>query len=115
MRLGLLIAVTLLFAIGNLHAQTTPPKPVPVGVVTASLQPVTRATEFAGRIEATERVDVRARVTGFLDEVLFKGGETVKAGAPLYRIEKAPFEAAVTQARGALLQAQATFANASIS
>lgn len=106
-------AVLLLLA-GSALGQTAPAKPAPVGVVTAALQPVTRATEFAGRIEAMERVDVRARVTGYLDDVLFKEGETVKAGAPLYRIEKGPFEAAALEARGALLQAQATYANASV-
>src|SRR5690242_5124226 len=103
------LGVVLLLLAGTAAAQTAPGKPVPVGVVTASLQPVTRAQEFAGRIEATERVDVRARVTGYLEEVLFKEGDTVKAGAPLYRIEKAPFEAAVLEARGALLQAQGTY------
>src|SRR3954467_13707473 len=108
------LGVVLLLLTGSASAQTASSKAIPVGVVTASLQPVTRATEFAGRIEATERVDVRARVVGYLDEVLFKEGDTVKAGAPLYRIEKGPFEASVLQARGALLQAQATFANASI-
>ncbi|MBS0642338.1 MAG: efflux RND transporter periplasmic adaptor subunit, partial [Proteobacteria bacterium] len=108
------LATMVVILSGPVFAQTAPPKPIPVGVVTASMQPVTRATEYAGRIEATEHVDVRARVTGFLDEVLFKEGDTVKAGAPLYRIEKGPFEAAVLQARGALLQGQATFANASL-
>ena len=107
------LGIILLLLTGPASGQA-PVKPVPVGVVTASLQPVTRATEFAGRIEATERVDVQARVTGYLDEVLFKEGETVKAGAPLYRLEKGPFEAAALQARGALLQAQATYANAAI-
>ncbi|MBS0643148.1 MAG: efflux RND transporter periplasmic adaptor subunit [Proteobacteria bacterium] len=114
MRPLMVLAAFLLLSQSVAQAQTAPPKPIPVGVVTAALRPVTRATDYAGRIEATERVDVRARVTGFLEEVLFKEGETVKAGAPLYRIEKGPFEAAVLQARGALLQAQATFANASL-
>jgi membrane fusion protein, multidrug efflux system len=114
MRIVPAVAAILLVAAGVSSAQTPTPKSIPVGVVTAALAPVTRATEFAGRIEATERVDVQARVTGYLDEVLFKEGDSVKAGAPLYRIEKGPFEAAVMQARGALLQAQATYANASI-
>ena len=109
-----LFAAALVFVCGTAVAQTAPQKPIPVGVVTAALQPVTRASAFAGRLEAVERVDVRARVTGFLDEVLFKEGDPVKAGDALYRIEKGPFEAALLQARGALLQAQATFANASI-
>jgi membrane fusion protein (multidrug efflux system) len=108
------VGIILLLLSAPASAQTIPPKAIPVGVVAASFQPVTRATAFAGRIEATERVDVRARVTGYLDEVLFKEGETANAGAPLFRIEKAPFEAAVLEARGALLQAQGTYANASI-
>src|SRR5208283_1860313 len=94
--------------------QPAPPKAIPVGVVQATKQPVTHGAAFVGRIEAIDKVEVRARITGYLDAVLFKEGDTVAAGAPLYRIEKAPFEAAVQQARGALVQAQVTYANASI-
>ena len=106
-------AVLLLLSAGAL-AQPAPPKAVPVGVVEAVRQPVTRGSSFTGRIEATEKVEIRARVTGYLDAVLFKEGDTVAAGAPLYRIEKAPFEAALQEARGALVQAQGSYANASV-
>jgi membrane fusion protein (multidrug efflux system) len=109
-----MIAVTLLTSAPAM-AQPAPTQAVPVGVVPATLQPVTKQADFVGRIEAIQRVDVRARVTGFLEAVLFKEGDTVKEGAPLYRIEKAPFEAAVLQARGALVQAQGTYANAAVS
>ena len=84
-----------------------------VGTVAAELRPITKATEFVGRIEAIERVDIRARVTGFLQDVLFKEGDVVKAGDVLYRIEPDTFQAAVQQAQGALLQAQAEAAAAS--
>ena len=57
-------------------------------------------------------MEIRARVTGFLEDVLFKEGELVKEGDVLYRIEPDTFQAAVQQAQGALLQAQAKFANA---
>ena len=60
-----------------------------------------------GRVEAINRVDVRARVTGYLEAVLFKEGDAVKEGAPLYRIERDLFEAAVKQAQGALERAKA--------
>ena len=46
----------------------------------AEKQPVARSAEFVGRIEAPSRVDVRARVTGFLDAVLFKEGDRVREG-----------------------------------
>ena len=55
---------------------------------------------------------MRARVTGYLQEVLFKEGDAVKEGAPLYRIEQEPFQAAVEQARGALVKAKGQAVNA---
>lgn len=90
------------------------PQAVPVGVVTAARQPVTRGTEFVGRIEAMQRVDIRARVTGFLQTVDFTEGTIVHEGDKLYQIEQDPFLAAQLQARGALVQAQAQLTNASL-
>src|SRR5690349_1521839 len=85
------------------HAQqAAKPAAVSVGVVIAERKPTAKALEFVGRVEAINRVDVRARVTGYLDEVLFTEGDLVKQGAPLYQIEKGLFEAAVNQARGAV-------------
>jgi membrane fusion protein (multidrug efflux system) len=88
--------------------------PATVSVVTVEKRPVTEGARFVGRIEAVERVDIRARVTGYLDEVLFKDGERVKTGAPLYRIEKAPFEAAVQQAEAAVRRNRAQLENAEV-
>jgi membrane fusion protein, multidrug efflux system len=83
------------------------PATVPVGVVTAEKKPIGRSAEFVGRVEAINRVEVRARVTGFLDQVLFKEGDLIAEGAPLYRIEKGLFQAAVEQAQGALERSKA--------
>jgi membrane fusion protein (multidrug efflux system) len=92
--------------------KTTPqqatPQAVPVTTVIAQEQPVAKAKDFVGRIEATDRVEVRARVTGFLEAVLFKEGELVHEGQPLYRIEQDTFKAAVEQAEGALEGVKAT-------
>ena len=89
-------------------AQTSQPPPaVPVGVVAAERKPVTKALDFVGRVEAVDRVEVRARVTGYLEGVLFKEGDLIKEGAPLYSIEKGLFEAAVGQADGALERSKA--------
>ena len=95
-------------------AQAQQPAAPTVSVITAEKRPVTESVRFVGRIQAIERVDVRARVTGFLEEVLFQDGDRVKTGAPLYRIEKGPFEAAVEQAKATLLRAQAQLDNATI-
>jgi len=100
------IAISALAVCGFLAtagAQTPQQPPaVPVSVVTAEKQPVTKALDFVGRVDAVERVEVRARVTGYLQDVLFKEGDLIKEGAPLYSIEKDQFEAAVEQAEGSL-------------
>lgn len=83
------------------------PPAVPVGVVTAEKKPVTKSLDFVGRVEAVNRVEVKARVTGYLEDVLFKEGDLVKEGAPLYSLEKGLFEAAVGQAEGALERSKA--------
>ncbi|KRQ94224.1 RND transporter MFP subunit [Bradyrhizobium jicamae] len=83
------------------------PAAVPVRVITAERKPVVRMLDLVGRVEAVQRVEVRARITGYLEEVLFKEGDAIKEGAPLYRIEKGLFEAAVGQAEGALEKSQA--------
>jgi membrane fusion protein, multidrug efflux system len=113
MRLRIYTSAALCFiaAVASVSAQQ--PTAIPVGVVAAERKPVTRATEFVGRVEAMARVEIRARITGFLEGVLFKEGDVVNEGDPLYRIEPDMFEAAVQQAQGALFDAQAKFANAS--
>ena len=93
-------------------ASAQSPAPARVGTVLAEKAPINPAKEFVGRVEAVERVSVRARVTGYLQDVLFKEGDVVKEGAPLYGIEPEPFQAAVQQSEGALVKAQGQAANA---
>jgi len=87
--------------------QQAPPSAVPVGTVTAERKPISPTKDFVGRVEAVDRVEVRARVKGFLDQVHFKDGDLVKAGQPLYRIEQGLFQADVEQARGAVERSKA--------
>jgi membrane fusion protein, multidrug efflux system len=105
------VALCAAIAIGGLvlpaHAQQQPPAEVPVGVVKAERKQVADTLEFVGRVDAVNRVEVRARVTGFLEEVLFKEGDFIKEGAPLYHLEKGLFQAAVEQAQGALERSKA--------
>jgi membrane fusion protein (multidrug efflux system) len=90
------------------HAQAPSSTPVTVGVVKAERTAIKRTLTFVGRVEAVNRVEVRARVTGYLEEVLFKEGDLVKVGTPLYRIEHGLFQAAVEQAQGALERSKAS-------
>src|SRR5690242_14754876 len=88
-------------------AQTAPPNVVSVGTMTAERKPVSRNAAFVGRVEAVNRVEIRARVKGFLEAVEFKEGDTIKEGAPLYQIERDLFQAQVEQAAGALERSRA--------
>jgi len=107
MRLTILI-VSLLCGVPQFaYAQATPPATVPVGTFAARLAPITHTADFVGRVEAINKVEVRARVTGFLEDVKFKEGDDVKEGDQLYQIEKGLFEASVQQAQGALERSKA--------
>jgi len=81
--------------------------PPAVTVVPVTREPVTEQAEFVGRVEAVDHVDLRARVTGFLQERAFQEGDDVAEGELLFLIEPDPYEAAVAQARAALQRAQA--------
>jgi membrane fusion protein, multidrug efflux system len=89
---------------GGAQAQQTVPS---VGTVYAERAPISQTADFVGRVQAIDRVEIRARVTGFLDAVLFKEGDLVKKGDALYRIEQGQYQAAVDQAQGALERSKA--------
>ncbi len=84
-----------------------PPPAMPVTAITVQPQPVPLLIESVGQAEGSREIEVRARVTGIVERRLFEEGQRVAAGAPLYRIERAPFEIALAQSRAVLTQAQA--------
>jgi len=114
MRASLLVLCLAAFVAAQAQAQQPVPPPVPVGTVQAVRKPITQSKTFVGRIQAINNVEVRARVTGFLKEVLFKEGDTVAVGAPLYTIEPDQYAAAVQQATGDVLRMQGQYRNASL-
>src|SRR5215469_3915026 len=103
---ALLMAGALVLPVNAQQQQA--PAAVPVGVVKVERKPIAESLDFVGRVEAINRVEIRARVTGFLEDVLFKEGDVVKEGQPLYRIEQGLFQAAVEQAQGALERSKAS-------
>ncbi|KPF62193.1 hemolysin secretion protein D [Bosea sp. AAP35] len=102
---ALLFAFPLLFPQGAL-AQGAPPAP-PVQVSAPLAQRVTNWDEFTGRFEASEQVEVRARVSGFLDSLHFKDGDLVKTGDLLFTIDPRPYRLAVDAARAEVARAKA--------
>jgi membrane fusion protein (multidrug efflux system) len=79
---------------------------VPVGTVYAERTSIADTLGFVGRVEAIDRVEIKARVKGYLEAVLFKEGDFVTQGTPLYEIEREPFQAAVEQAEAALVRSK---------
>jgi len=77
---------------------------VPVTVLQVAPREVPITFEAVGRTEGSREVQVRARVSGILEKQLYNEGDSVKAGAVLFQIERAPFEIELAQARGALAQ-----------
>ncbi len=84
-----------------------PPPAMPVGVRVVSQQTVPVLIDAVGQAEGSKEVEVHARVGGLIERQLYREGERVAAGAPLFKIERAPYENALNQARAALAQEQA--------
>ncbi|HYZ64858.1 MAG TPA: efflux RND transporter periplasmic adaptor subunit [Acetobacteraceae bacterium] len=87
-----------------MHAQRGPPA---VTVATPLARSVAQWDEYTGRFEAFARVDVRPRVSGYIDKVHFADGADVKQGDLLFTIDQRPFQIAVESARADLMRAQA--------
>ena len=95
-------------------AQQAPTAAPAVSVVKVEQRDITPSTSFTGRIEAIDKVDLRARVDGFLEQRLFTEGQDVKAGDLLFVIEKAPYQADIENVDAAIARAEATLDQAEL-
>jgi membrane fusion protein, multidrug efflux system len=93
-------------------AASAAPPAVPVSVAAVIEKPVTEWSEFSGRIQAIDRVQIRPQVSGIIEGVHFDDGQLVKKGDPLFTIDPRPFQAALAQAQASLAGAQAKLAYA---
>ena len=96
---------------GVAAAQGAMPPPA-VTVAPAVTRKVIETGEFIGRVTAIDKVDIVARVPGYIEERNFEEGQQVKTGDLLFRIEQATYKAAVEQQRANLAKAKATELNA---
>jgi RND family efflux transporter MFP subunit len=78
-----------------------------VSVIAPEKSMVQDTIDYTGRIEPAQRVEVRSRVSGYLEEIKFRDGQLVKAGDPLFVIDQQPFIATRDRARANLAEAQA--------
>jgi membrane fusion protein (multidrug efflux system) len=90
-----------------------PPKPTttrpPIEVTTVTVEPkdIPAELEFVGKTESSRKVQIHARVEGFLDRRIYQEGTIVKAGEVLFILDRKPFEARLAAAKAALAEQQA--------
>jgi membrane fusion protein (multidrug efflux system) len=96
-----LCAATLLLGACDKPAPPPPP-PAEVTTVTLAPQTVPVKVEFVAQVESSHQVEILARVSGFLDKILYKEGDVVRAGQVMFQIDPKPFQAQVAEAKGAV-------------
>jgi len=92
---------------GQSRPQAAAPEPPQVTVAKPDSKMIADQDEYVGRFVAVESVEVRARVSGYLDAIHFQDGQMVKKGDLLFTIDRRPFEIALAQTEASLAQAKA--------
>src|SRR5207253_2963998 len=112
--LAVCFAVAFLSACDEKKNAAAPPANPAVGVRLAAMKGVSQSFEFVGHIKATDKVDVRARIEGFLEIIAFREGQDLKPSELLYHIEKVQFQTKFNQAKANLASAEAEATNAQL-
>jgi len=113
-RLLLLCPLLALAGCGEAPKQSAAPPPPAVTVAKPAQRTIVDQDEYVGRFVAVDMVEVRARLSGYLEKVHFRDGQTVKQGDLLFSIDKRPFQNALAQAKAnlALAKSNVTFTEA---
>jgi RND family efflux transporter MFP subunit len=108
---ALVLLAPVLASCGQSQPPGGAPPPAPTVTVAKPIERgVTDQDEYVGRFVPVNSVEVRARVSGYLDQIHFRDGQMVKQGDLLFTIDKRPFQNAVAQTQGTLAQAKANLA-----
>ena len=111
MKLPFIFLLASAFVFAACKKETSAPKPPPkVTVARAVVREVNDWDEYTGRLEATKVVEVRARVSGYLNTIHFKDGQMVKAGDPLFVIDPRPYQAEANLRKADVERAQSRYA-----
>src|ERR1700752_1464484 len=110
--LALAAVIILTAGCGKSEAQPAPPPPTAVTVAPVERKEIVEWDEFTGRIEPVESVEVRPRVSGYIQEVKFQSGQLVKKGDVLFVIDPRWHQATFDQRKAELEQANARLENA---
>jgi len=106
------LAACLLLTACSSSEEPPAPQALPVKAITVAPQTIPNVIELPGRVEPVRTAEVRARVTGIVQERLYEEGTDIRAGQPLFRIDPRELRASYAQTKAALTRAQATAANA---
>lgn len=112
LRIPVVVAALAVVSSCSRQAPSTPPPLPQVSVANPLLKNVVDWDEYIGHFEAPQSVELRARVTGQVTQVLFRDGQVVREGQPLFIVDMQPYKAALDQARAAVESATATLQNA---
>ncbi|UZH01491.1 efflux RND transporter periplasmic adaptor subunit [Pantoea anthophila] len=103
---GMVIFISLLSGCDKGVAQSAPPPPPEVSAAPVLIKPVSQWDNFNGRVEAVQSVQLRPRVSGYIESVNYREGDEVKKGQVLFTIDDRSYRAALEQARAELARAR---------
>ncbi|KAF6669122.1 efflux RND transporter periplasmic adaptor subunit [Pantoea sp. EKM101V] len=103
---GMVIFISLLSGCDKGVAQNAPPPPPEVSAAPVLIKPVSQWDNFNGRVEAVQSVQLRPRVSGYIESVNYHEGDEVKKGQVLFTIDDRSYRAALEQARAELARAR---------
>lgn len=104
--LGMGLLVSLLSGCDTGQAKNAPPPPPDVSVADVLVKPVSQWDSFNGRVEAVESVQLRPRVSGYINSVNYHEGDEVRKGQVLFTIDDRSYRAALEQAKATLARAR---------
>src|SRR5207247_1419301 len=105
--LAVLLPVLAVAGCGKARLPATPAAPTEVLVGEPVRKEITEYEDFTGRTEAVETVEIRGRVSGYLDKVHFAEGEEVREGDLLFEIDPRPYQAELARVEANLVQSEA--------
>lgn len=104
--LGMILLITQLSGCDKGVAQNAPPPPPEVSAAPVLIKPVSQWDNFNGRVEAVQSVQLRPRVSGYIDAVNYREGDEVRKGQVLFTIDDRSYRAALEQAKAELARAR---------
>jgi multidrug efflux system membrane fusion protein len=101
-----ILAAAVLTACSGSQAETAGPPPPQVSAAPVLVKPVSQWDDFSGRVEAVQSVELRPRVSGYIDKVNYVEGDEVKKGDVLFTIDARSYQAEYDRARAELVRAR---------